>query len=530
MAWASTIALTLSFGREVHAPFFSNQNTYLLQAAGPKIPQLRGDWLLGTSDPYAFFTSCTKLVLELVGVRGIQFVEAAGFFVALIGVWLIARALSTSRSRGVALLVMAIFGFLSGYTAQVVAAQLTDAFVHLPYIGPIVGEGFFVVAGIVRQPFTGLGGQNIVSFTQPSMAGVLLLPALGLWLMSNARNWGRSRQRLAFVSSALTLAVLAAMLHPTYLLLVLISLGVASLVDTSFGYMTWHRLLSYFLAAGLVTVFALAANPRVLTIGSGPALERLAFERIPHHTLWTSWSLVDVARIVLVLVAILLAARVADGPWIRRWLFGCLGFSLIGAVVVEQTQWYQLALAFPWRISVVLVPLACTIILLVLIDRCKLIRVAGGVRSNQLRVVAFACFAAMALVGLERSLNAPSPSEIDPATEIVAATRPSGVGLVPLAAENVRLNAGVPIYVDWKSHPLVEGEVEEWWSRVDEVRRWERDPQSLCDSTLIGEVDWVLQWRQETPACLESWGRTQSPAGLQIFQRPQVQERMRPSQ
>jgi hypothetical protein len=101
-------------------------------------------------------------------------------------------------------------------------------------------------------------------------------------------------------------------------------------------------------------------------------------------------------------------------------------------------------------------------------------------------------------------MRAISPSFTDTSVSLVKQVQPDGVGLIPLSKENVRLNALVPVFVDWKSHPLTgNGDLEEWWRRIDLVREYEANPESYCDAAWVSEVDWILLPSTSTmPTCL----------------------------
>jgi len=518
--WVVSLGLVLAFARTISFPFVSNQNTYLLHGIGATFESLSDDWLMNTTDPYPFFSSMVGTWWSVFGFSGLRALELMGTFVALIGIWLIAKALIRTPSSRAPLAIMVAIGLS--------ASVLVDAIPQrgLQLVSPEAANVFARVGP--PDPFQGFGGQYLLSFLQPSLAGSLLLPAMGLWFLSQRRaltSLPRVVSGQWLVVGALLLASLAAMLHPTYLVVTQVARLVAVAVDYSMQRVTRKRVFAYAAASVSITAVTVLVNPGLMQVGSQSsstttALYRLAFERIPHHTLWTQWSPVDVVRLGLVLAAIWLAREVVNGIWIQRWIGGTLGVGLTLALVVEVTRWPTLALLFPWRISVVLVPLAAVVVLVGLARRTtKRFRISNVMENAGLYVLALVSVVA-AIGGTLVSARQVPPTLGDASVRLVNETRPTGVGLIPLGAQAIRLNAQVPIYVDWKSHPLVGSEVSEWWSRIDLVRSWEQNPETLCVTELAASVDWVLMPQgTESPSCLNGWDTLGSSEGLVLLQK-----------
>jgi hypothetical protein len=187
--------------------------------------------------------------------------------------------------------------------------------------------------------------------------------------------------------------------------------------------------------------------------------------------------------------------------------------SLVAAALVELTRSVTLASVFPWRVSVVLVPLAFVIaaataagVLVRVLDR----RAVGGL------VAALGVLAVWAGAHVSKRSRAEAPS---PVVELLRAASPDGVGLIPLGHQNVRLNARVPVYVDWKTHPYDRTELAEWVRRVESVREIRSDPTRLCDLVEREAIDWVVVAEGWNVACLEHWRRIERD-GARLLIRP----------
>jgi hypothetical protein len=209
--------------------------------------------------------------------------------------------------------------------------------------------------------------------------------------------------------------------------------------------------------------------------------------------LWPQWPVHD-----LLLLAILVAGIVVARGWLRVWLVVALIPGVVAAIVVETTYWTWLALLFPWRITTLLVPIAITVIVarwMPALPTVLLVGVAGLV----------------AAIGLAGTL---APVAEDPAVAVVQQARPQGVGLIPLGAENVRLNARVPVYVDWKSPPYAGEDLQEWWRRFDQVGAG-----TFCSGDWNAQIDWVLL-DGPAPPCTQGWSELARRDGYVVLQRP----------
>jgi hypothetical protein len=187
--------------------------------------------------------------------------------------------------------------------------------------------------------------------------------------------------------------------------------------------------------------------------------------------------------------------------------------SLVAAALVELTRSVTLASVFPWRVSVVLVPLAFVIVATT--GAGVLVRVLDR-RAVLGFVAALGVFAVWTGAHVSRESRAEAPS---PAVELLRATSPDGVGLIPLGYENVRLNARLPVYVDWKTHPYDRAELAEWVRRVESVRAIRSDPTRLCDLVEREAIDWVVVGEGWNVACLERWRRIERD-GVRLLIRP----------
>lgn len=474
-------------------PFDSNQNQYFAQAVRLAGTPLEHDWFVHTPAPFPLFNAAAKAIVAM-GPLAVKLSVWPFLFIAFAGVtWLVARLQGGSILRG--LLVC---------DAMVIALRLPHLSVNL---------------------FAGFGGQYLFrppAFLQPNTSGCLLLLAfVPFWRAFTAAGRGRD------AGLAFALALAACLFHPTYITAVAVALLGAAIADgAAAGRLPEVARLARLAGGGIaLLVPVLAANPQLLQMGEQTpqrmtALTRFAFERIPHHTLLSHWVAGDAGLALMIAAAFVLRWRQGD-RWLAAWLASTLGACLIAAGLVQVTRNTSLALLFPWRISVILVPVAAACVAVEAIGLAE--RALGAVRMRTGTTLALVgATAALAVLSAGQIRSILLVTNTDEATQLVARVQPAGVGLIPLDAAYVRLNAPAAVYVEYKSPPFMSDDLVEWWRRIDAVRRIERDPEAFCTAGLTPRVDWILRRRSAAvPDCLRSWRELGASASYVVIAPPE---------
>jgi len=278
--------------------------------------------------------------------------------------------------------------------------------------------------------------------------------------------------------AAILFAALAAALHPGYIL----HAGVlaASYMIILAGERRPGR------AAGLGILAGLLILPLILyvflALGPGsPQLNArarsiLVEERISHHALVSVW-LGRGALIQFALILTGIGASYRSRRLFRVLVLGlCAGFLLTLLQVISGSTW--LALLFPWRISTWLVAI-CSAVLLArlsagavwIIDRLPPQWLRPSCNTAVIGL-SFLFLAGSGFFGVRKTL-APPPS--DPvAAGAQANSSPGQTYLIPLEYQSFRLTSGLPVFIDWKSHPFRAAEVVEWYRRVQLARAFYR--------------------------------------------------------
>jgi hypothetical protein len=356
------------------------------------------------------------------------------------------------------------------------------------------------------HPFRGFGGQfllSIPSMFQASDCGTLMLLGGGIavWAITS-----RLRRLLWVMAAGLAVATCA--LHPTYLAPLAVALLGFAMADVA-SQRTIRR-FGWYTGTGLAAVIVVVATNSVvrdsLTHDAGDPQRYLAFERIPHHSLVSHWNVHDVFLAVVVLAGAGLTVSLTRAWWAGIVLTVCLIIAVATALTVEVTRNVTLAMMFPWRITVFLVPVATVTVIVSLLRP-----IAERIGNVKILFIVAACLMPLCLgVGTYLTLTAQDPAS-ERAVRALRAAGPSGVGLIPLELENVRLNTPAAVYVDWKSHPYASADLAEWQRRIAAVKSAETDDALFCRLVRQEKIAWVMVRPDRTPpACIVGWRRAGS--------------------
>ena len=469
--WATAWAILFAVAHGQSPDFYSNQHQYLLHGlARAGVGHLDEDWLANTFDSTPIFTALVVGVYQSVGSFGLQAIYFLLLGAYFEGIRRIVEALPGFPDRRPGRLLFLTL-FLAIHASVLRVASVSFLGVDYPW---------YLQAGLAAQYLLGPG-------LQPSAFGVLLILSLAAF-----RN---GRPVLAAGSAAG-----AAVMHSTYLLPAgLLTLGyIVALVREG---RRKHALLAGALALAVVLP-AIAYNVRTFfPENAGLRLEAqhvLATERIPHHT--------DVGRWLDAVAGVQIGVMIAGLIVLRRTrLFLPLAVptaaSAVLSVIQIVTKSDALALLFPWRFSVVLMPVAVAVLLAKLaggISRLMNGRVLS-VLSVTLAILLATSGIWVTVSGRGYQVNAAEGPLLDhvrqhaqahevyllptkfpmlkketPASQsktFAPAVRPSAVG-IPVDLQRFRLATGAPIYVDFKAVPYEPAEVLEWKRRVKNCERW----------------------------------------------------------
>lgn len=440
-SWWGLVAVLFGLSCAQFPLYHDTQNQYFfhgLLRAG--VGLLRFDWLAGTADTWPVFSALVALTYRFLDARAfyVYFFILLGLYAY--GMWGIVSSIWViDRSWPKTLAFMALLAAL-----------------HSPWIGALstTAVGFSVggqfTSGVALQ---GLLGQML----QPSTFGVFLLLSVLACLRGRALP-------------AVVWAALAATIHPTYIL-------TAAALVLSYVIIEGRRQrrLREPLRLGLwavvlflpVLVYVMIAFRPTSPAITEQAQAILVHFRFPHHASPARWLGPMVYVKLAVVVAALALARRSDLFVIFLVLLGAtIGLTLLQLLSGSDA----LALLFPWRLSVLLVPISTVLIGAAAISWGvdRLVSRAPGSR----RLVA-ACGAAvlvvLAVAGSGETRHRFSAGRVNHRTalmEFVRTTRsPDALYLIPPYWDNFRLASGAPTFSDWDFIPYNDVAVVEWHRR-----------------------------------------------------------------
>lgn len=474
-----TTAFAVSY---LQAPlYFSNQNQYFLHgAAAAGLGHLDEDWLAQTRDPTPIFSAlvaATFRYLDPICFYGYYALLQGIYFFALLAIF---RHLGGGRPP---------LPLLVSYAAIVIflhSALLR--FLSVRLLG--VDYPWYLQAGVAGQYVLG-------PMLQPSTFGVLLLASI--WAFLGGRTW-----------LAAMLVALAGTLHSTYLLPgAMLTLAYMAILCRSNG---WKMAIGFGACTLLlvlpIVVYQLLAFRPTSPETFAEAQRILVHFRIPHHCIVQLW-LDEVAGLQLLwLIVGIILAWGSPLFWVMLIpaLLG-LGLTLVQVVTASDT----LALLFPWRISVILIPLATAVIVSRLTSllgrsldfetrRDRLGLIFGSATITAATVVGAIAIATGGLAFQSRAEEEPMmswvrdhvksgdtyllPVRVPELKKTVRGSQKSDFkplraidsskGFIPVDLQRFRLFTGAPIFVDFKSIPYRDADVLEWRRRLDLVQRWYR--------------------------------------------------------
>ncbi|MSR54720.1 MAG: hypothetical protein EXS09_15750 [Gemmataceae bacterium] len=467
LVWACLFALAHTQAPE----YFSNQHHYFLHGfAQANVGQLNEDWLANTKDPTPVYSWLVAKAYSSVGPFAFQIV----YFV-LLGVYFesmrqLIGALPGFPDRGPArVLFLTLFLTVHAAILRVLFVRLTG-----------VDYAWYAQAGLAAQYLLGPG-------LQPSAFGVLLITSLAAFV--------NQRPLLASV-----LAASVCVLHATYLL------PAGLMVFAYCVVLVREKQMRTALIGGAIALVIVAPtlvfSAQTFLGGDADQLREaqriFSRIRIPHHTSFERWfDVVAGVQIGVMGVGLLLAQKT------RLFLVLLIPAvaGLLLAIVQIRTDSDSLALLFPWRFSVLLMPISGAIILGKLANGLASLRAPRAlVASCTLMAVALAISGIIVMTnGLGYYTNPDElpllhhirenkrPGEVylipakfptlkkeSPASQSKTFAPPvrSGAVGIPVDLQRFRLSTEAPIYIDFKAPPYEASEILEWHRRLGNAEKW----------------------------------------------------------
>ncbi len=337
---------------------------------------------------------------------------------------------------------------------------------------------FFIILFHEKTFFNGVAGQGVLNHVyQPSSFGILFFLSFALFI------YGK------YYLSILSL-VASVYFHPTYLLHSgFFFIGYILFLISKKEKKTFNIIVAY-LALILPVVFFLFNNFIIFDQTINAEAQKILVEnRIPHHANIFSWlSIKDLRPLILISISLYLVKNIKEIfiPLLSVFLLS-ISLSIIQYIINN----YWLALLFPWRSFVFLVPIS-SLIIISFIKNLDSGRLPKLIFIYPLFIIAvFLNFFIDSKINLSKdNLAFKKNSEIY--NYLKSNKNDIKKLLVPLDLTDIRLNTGIPIFVDWKHHAFKNDEIIHWYKRLKLNERFynsNNDIDMLAILTEIKKID-----------------------------------------
>jgi hypothetical protein len=300
--------------------------------------------------------------------------------------------------------------------------------------------------------FSGVAGQTSINAGyQPASFAVLFF--IGIYFFLVEKN---------FLS--ILFICLAASFHPTYVL------HSGFLVLGILGYNFWSKkYLNCFKILAIYTILILPITIFIIlnffTIDNDLTLigQKILLERIPHHANIHNWlSYKDFIFLVTYGYAIYLI-KDNNRFLIFFIIFGLCPFFL--TIVQYFINNNSLALAFPWRSSIIIAPISSVIIISYFLKKIELDKFKLKFISYSLIFMTSTLFFFKS--HYIKNLNNDFRNKLILTQEIKKNYDLIERVLIPTHLSYFRMNSGLPIFIDWKHHAFRFDQLIEWEERIN---------------------------------------------------------------
>ena len=380
--------------------------------------KLQNDWIANQTDHIPLFTYFNYILIKFFSVKILYFMHFILLSLCALSLFLISKSIYTNLEKS---------NFI------------------------IVWFTLFIFIFHENSFFSGVAGQSIIDAGyQPASYGVLFF--LGIYFFLINKN---------FLS--ILLICISASFHPTYIIHSgFLVLGFSTYFFVFKKYTDLFKIFLYYSFLILPITIFVFFNFLNLDRDTTILGQEILMKRIPHHAdihYWFSYK--DIISIITFFISLIL---IRD----KTKLFISLGIFGLCSIILSTIQYFveinSLALIFPWRSSVFLMPLSSIIIISFLIDkfREKLL--------NKKKLIYVVFFSISIFFGLKshilENLNSNFEKKIFLFNKIKKYYNEIDTILVPIDTLSIRLNTGLPIFINYKHHPFKHNEIIDWDLRL----------------------------------------------------------------
>ena len=316
----------------------------------------------------------------------------------------------------------------------------------------VIWFSFFIFLFHEKSFFSGVAGQtSIDAGYQPASFAILFFISIYFFIIE------KNFLSVVFVC-------LSASFHPTYVLHSgFLILGILGSYLIQKKYRNCLKIfLVYFILILPITLYIIF---NFLMIDENLSLlgKKILLDRIPHHANINSWATYkDIFFLCLYFYSLFLIKN-------NRRFF--IFFSIFGffPILLSVFQYFinidSLALSFPWRSSVFIAPISSIIILSYFLKKIQL-------EKLKLRILSFLLIISVSSFFFIKShyikdLNKEFKYKLVLTNEIKKNFDLIDRILTPTDLDYIRMNSGLPVFINWKHHTFRYDQLIEWRERVD---------------------------------------------------------------
>lgn len=400
-------------------PLFQGNSLHLIHAIKNfELNKLQNDWMANTTNHLPLFTIFNHFLIKLASLKIIYLIH------------------------------FCLLSLCSLFLFLICKTKFED--LNNPYLS-IIWFSIFTIIYHENSFFGGVAGQDVINEGyQPASFGVLFFVGLYFFLIN------KNFYSILFIC-------LAASFHPTYVLHSgFLLLGIFTYYVVKKEYATLIRVsIIYFILILPITLYIII---NFFFIDKNLILEgqKILLDRAVHHAAIQSWfSYKDLISILIYLISLMIIFEK------KKFFIPFLVFGF-ASIIFSFTQFFiqsnTLALSFPWRSSVFLIPISTMIIFSFLIK-------FFFVQKKYLKILSIILiFFSISFFSIKNHLIENSNKIFYTKMKLVQKIRENYINidrlLIPVYLEDIRLNVGIPIFVDWKHPPFKFNEIIEWKKRM----------------------------------------------------------------
>lgn len=324
--------------------------------------------------------------------------------------------------------------------------------------------------------FGGVAGQDVINEGyQPASYGVLFF--IGIYLYLIKKN-----------SYSIFFICLSASFHPSYVL------HSGFLIIGILGYFFFQKEYKKFLK--ILVLYSILILPITIYVIYNFLLldneiilkgQNILLDRIPHHASIENWfSYKDLISILVYIVSITLIYQ-NKRIFIPLSIFGFFSISL--TLIQFLTEIDSLAFTFPWRTSVFLMPLSTMIIISFFLKKFLTNKSNLNLLSSFIFIFIWSFF--FINNHFLKDANRDFYKKLELTEKININYESINRLLIPVDLMFIRMNTGLPIFVDWKHHAFKYSEIIIWKQRLDLAQKFYSNQNLDSRKLILKEIDLI---------------------------------------